>query len=135
MALTNSIYKGKSLSLTIDSVEYNMDVKSVSLTSEDKEVITFADVASGARKWTLTATALFDAATGSLWRYVWDNAGQEDVAFVIELYGNGTPSASQPHLTGTVTIPSKPDWNAEAGTASEFEVAFEVDGEPVLDVS
>lgn len=135
MALTNGIYKGKGLSLTINGTEYNMDIKSATLTSEDKEVITFADMSTGARKWTLTVTAMQDVANGSLWRYVWDNAGTEDVAFVLKPHGNATESDTQPHITGTVTIPHKPDFTAEATTAAEVEVAFEVDGEPVLDTT
>lgn len=135
MALTNGIYKGKGLSLTIAGTEYNMDVRGVSLTSEDKEVITFADLSSGARKWTLNVTAMFDAATGALWRYVWDNAGTDDVAFILKPYGNSVASATQPHITGTLSINNKPDFPADANSASEVEFAFEVDGEPVLDVA
>lgn len=132
MALTNGIYKGKGLSLEIDAVEYNMDVRNVTLTSEEKEVITFADLSTGARQWTLTVTAMFDAATGSLWRYVWDNAGTDDVAFTIQPWGNAVASASQPHITGTLSIPNKPDFPVDANSASEVEFSFEVDGEPTL---
>lgn len=134
MALTNGIYKGKGLSLTINATEYNMDIKTATLTSEDKEVITFADMASGAKKWTLTVTALQDMATGSLWRYVWDNAATENIAFVLKPHGNATATATKPHITGTLIVPSKPDWTAEATSPSEVELAFEVTGTPTLAV-
>jgi hypothetical protein len=133
MALTNGIYKGKGLSLTINSIEYNLDAKSVALSSEDKDVITFADIASGAKQWFFTVTALFDAGTGSLWRYVWDNAGTEDVAFTFKPYGNATASATQPHFTGTLTVGTKPDISGDANSTFEFEVRFDVDGEPTMD--
>lgn len=132
MALTNGIYKGKGLSLTIDAVEYNMDISSASLTSEDLEVITFADMASGNKQWTLTVTALFDAGTGSLWRYVWDNAGTDAVAFKLTAYGNDIASDTQPFISGNINIGSKPDWSTDANSASETEMAFEVVGEPSL---
>lgn len=131
MALTNGIYKGKGLSLTVNSVEYNMDISSASLTSEDREVVTFADVTAGNKQWTLTVTTAFDAATGSLWRYVWDNAAATNVTFTLKPYG-GTASATKPWITGTVNVPSKPDFSTEANSTSLIEIAFEVVGEPTL---
>jgi hypothetical protein len=134
MAIANGKYKGKSLSLTIDSVEYNMDVTSVVLDNEeaDNDATTFADLASGgARQWFIEAEAISDYGTGSLWSYVWDNAGTDGVAFVIKPYENATPTATQPHFTGTLKVGPKP--GGIGGTAGEtftFEVRFDVIGEP-----
>lgn len=134
MALANGIFKGKGLSLTINSVEYNLDASSVNLQSEDKEDLVYADMgANGGKQWFFNITAYFDAATGSLWRYVWENAGTEDVAFTFKPYGNATASASQPHWTGTLTVPSKPDISGSVNESHQFEVRFDIDGVPVLD--
>lgn len=134
MALANGPYKGNGLSLKIDDTEYNMDVVTVGLTSEDLDSPTFAEYAAKTKKWTLTATVKFDAGTGSVWRYVWENAGTTDVDFVMSPYG-GSASDTKPQFTGTVTIPGKPSFDADAGSESTTDVAFEVDGEPELETS
>lgn len=134
MAISNGKFKGKGLSLTIDSVEYNMDAKSVVLDNEaaDNDATTFADLtAGGSLQWFFTVEALSDYGTGSLWSYVWDNAGDDSVTFVFKPYGNTTPSATQPHFTGTLKVGPKP--GSIGGSADEvftFEVRFDVNGEP-----
>lgn len=133
MALTNGKYKGKNLSLTINSVEYNMDATRVELLNEeaDNDTTTFADVAAGgAVQWYFEVEAVSDYATGSLWAYVWDNAGDDDVAFTFKPYGNATATANQPHFTGTLKVGAKPPVGGTAGENFVFEVRFDVNGEP-----
>lgn len=133
MAINNGKFKGKGLSLTINSIEYNMDATSVVMDSEDadSDATTFADLsAGGAKQWFFTVNAVSDYGTGSLWSYVWDNSGDDDVAFLFKPYGNATASATQPHFTGTLTIPSKPSVGGDADKTFAFEARFDIDGEP-----
>lgn len=129
-----SKYKGKSLSITVDAVEYNMDLTSIVLQNEeaDDDATTFADLATGgAVQWFFEIEAVSDYSASSLWSFLWTSAGDSDVAFVFKPYGNATPTASQPHFTGTFNVGSKP---AVGGTANEvftFEARLDVNGEPV----
>lgn len=132
MALTNGIYKGKGLSLTINGNEYNTDGTSWALTSEDKDIVTFADLNAGNRQWTLTITTVMDMAADTLWRYVWDNAGTDDVAVLAKIYGNATASADQPHVSFTVTVPNQPDLSGDANANWTTDIAFEVTDQPTL---
>lgn len=137
MALTNGKFKGKSLSLTINSIEYNMDCTSIEFVSEDadQDDITFAEVGGpGEKDWFMDVTAIQEFATGSLWRYVWDNAGEEAIAFVAKPYGNAVASATQPHFSGTLTIPAAPNFGGEADATFTYEVRFELDAQPTMDV-
>lgn len=138
MALTNGKFKGKSLSLTINSVEYNMDCTSIEFVSEDADAdeLTFAEIGStGGKDWFMDVAAIQEFATGSLWRYVWDNAGDEDIAFLAKPYGNATATATQPHFSGTLTIPSAPNFGGEADATFTFEVRFELDAQPTMVVA
>jgi hypothetical protein len=138
MAIGNGKYKGTQLSLTVDSVEYKMDCKKVVLDREESEddFTTFADLAAGGSfQWFFDIEAASDFGTGSLWNYVWSNAGDTDVAFVFKPYGNATPSATQPHFTGTLSVGGKPAVGGEAGEVWSFEVRFDVDGTPSMVVS
>lgn len=138
MAIGNGKYKGKTLSLTIAGTEYNMDCKKVILNNEESEddFTTFADLAAGgAIQWFFEIEAVSDFGTGSLWNYVWSNAGTSAVAFVFKPYGNATASATQPHFTGTLNVGPKPPVGGEAGEVFSFEARFEVNGTPLLKVS
>ena len=132
MAITNSL-KGKGLSLMINAVEYRFDAKRVELKSEeaDSDVVTFASLDNGtALQWFFEVEALSDYGTGSLWSYVWDNAGNEGVAFIYKPYGNATASATKPHFTGTLRVNQKPDLGGTAGETFTFETRFDVTGTP-----
>ena len=126
-------YKGKSLSITVDSVEYNMDLTSIVLQNEeaDDDATTFADLADGgAVQWFFEIEAVADYSGTSLWSFLWTEAGNTDIAFLFKPYGNATASASQPHFSGTLNVGSKP---AVGGTANEvftFEARLDVNGEP-----
>ena len=129
-----SKYKGKSLSITVDSVEYNMDLTSIVLQNEeaDDDATTFADLATGgAVQWFFEIEAVSDYSEDSLWSFLWTSAGDSDVAFVFKPYGNATPTASQPHFTGTFNVGSKPSVGGTANEVFTFEARLDVNGEPV----
>ncbi|TDL43600.1 hypothetical protein [Microbacterium oleivorans] len=130
------------LTLGAPGSEFSADVISWSIENEeaDSDVITFEDAANGgSRQYFLRGSAIQSTQTASFWRYVWENAGDTDVPFTIAPHGNATPSASEPHLVGTLTIGPKPTIGAEASTsassASTFDYEFQIDGIPVLDVA
>lgn len=125
-------YKGKDLSLTIDGVEVNVEGTSVTLENEeaDTDAVTFAELASGTpMQWFLSLTAVADYGTGSIWTTLWDESGN-DLEFVFKPYGNETPSATQPHFTGTATVLAKPPVGGSANEVFTFEARLDVVGEP-----
>jgi len=119
------------LTVEIDGTPYASEVTNVRITSaeSDSDTVTFADAAAGgARDYKLAMTLIQDAATGSLWREVWDNAG-DTVPFTIVPYGNTTASATQPHFEGSAVI-TEPDGDllggeANASTSAKFTVEVE----------
>lgn len=116
-------YNGKDLSLTIDGQEFNAAGTAVVLDNEeaDQEAVTFAELGAGdARTWFFQLTALGEYGAGSFWDTLWENSGA-DVPYVFKPYGNTTPTASQPHFTGDVTIDSKPPIGGTAGETWTFE--------------
>lgn len=126
-------FKGKNLSLMIGTKEVNLDGTSVVLDNEeaDTDAITFAELAAGTPlQWFFTLSAVADYATGTLWDYLWSNAGSS-VSFVFKPYGNAVASATQPHFTGTTTINSKPPIGGSANEVFTFEARLDVAGEPV----
>lgn len=126
--------KGKGLSFTTGATndEWKCELLAVVLQNEeaDSDVTTFCDLdEGGARQWFIEGEGLSNYGPDSLWTFLWDNAGQ-DVEFKLAPYGNATPTAAQPHWTGTVTVGPKP---AVGGTAGEvFTIEFRMDlvGEP-----
>jgi hypothetical protein len=135
MALSNGKYKGAQLSLTINSVEYNMDLMRAEIVAEEAEsdATTFADLASGGSfDWFLDVEYVSDYATGSLWEYIWSNEGDTNIAYKFDPYGVGTtPTASKPHFTGTLTIPG--GQTKIGGSADEVfsaEARFKLNGKP-----
>lgn len=133
MAISNGKYKGAKLSLTINDVEYNMDLMSANIVSEeaDNDAVTFADLAAGGSfDWFLDIEAVSDYGTGSLWTYIWDNAGDADIAYSLKPYGNATASTTQPHFEGTLTIPGGQGIGGSADEVFTFEARFRLDGKP-----
>ena len=107
------------LTITIDSVDYTAQVSNVRITSaeSDSDFVTFADAASGgARDYKLAMTMVQDAATGALWREVWDNAG-DTVPFVVSPYG-GTAGVDTPTFSGSAVI-TEPDGDILGGDADK----------------
>lgn len=126
-------FKGKNLSLTVDGTEFNADGTEVVLDNEeaDDDAITFEDLDSGdAVDWFFAITAVSDYGAGSFWDLLWENAGADSVAYVFKPYGNTTPSASQPHFTGNVTIPRKPPVGGTAGETWTYEARLDCTAEP-----
>jgi hypothetical protein len=112
------------LQLTINSVDVTAEISTGKITSNDagSDFTTFADAAAGgAREYRLEFTAVQDAATGSLWTEVFDNAG-DSVPFLLKPYGNATASASQPHFSGNATI-TEPDGDFIGGDADKSTTA------------
>lgn len=131
---------GATLALTLGTpgVDYKCDITKYEFTNEEKDqdVTTFCDVEEGNdRQHFLTVTGVQSTDADSFWRYVWDNAGTEGVAFTVAPHGNEEPTEDQPHFIGTLTIGPKPNLGGEAGKKNNFtfEVVFEIDGEPTLD--
>lgn len=129
--------KGKQLSLKIDGTDYWTEILSYLLTPEDSDddTVTFEDASKGETfDWKLQITAVQSTDTTSFWRHVWDNVGEE-VPFIVAPHGNEDPTAAKPHITGSLTIPRRPDLGGEAGRNNTFtfETQFDVTGEPVLD--
>ncbi|WP_144268257.1 hypothetical protein [Demequina sp. NBRC 110055] len=133
--------RGAALTLSVGSpaVDYKCDITSATITNEetDSDVLTFCDVEEGNdRTYFLNITAIQSTDADSLWSYIWDQSGTEGVAFTYAPHGNASPSASQPHFTGTLTIGDKPEIGGEAvrdGNGYTFETTWEIDGIPVID--
>lgn len=128
--------KGLGFKLGTPATDYWADNISVTLDNEEKDqdVVTFADVGGdGARQFFITANGITSTDVNSFWRHIWDHAGDTEVPFVFAPHGNPTPTAAQPHFTGTCTIGPKPPIGTEANQTSTFETRFEIDGVPTLD--
>lgn len=131
------------LKLEIDGDEYSAELTNARISPQDSEsdTVTFADAAAGgAKDWHLQGTAVQDAAAGTLWRQVFDNAG-DTVPYVFMPYGNATASASEPHFTGSVTI-SAPDGDflgGEANASTTQKFTFDIDwvctAKPTMDIT
>ena len=119
----------RKLKLEIDGVERSVELTNARLAPQDAEAdtVTFAEAAEGGSKdWHLQGTAVQDAATGTIWTAVFEEAGT-DVTYTLMPYGNETPSATEPHFTGTVTI-GQPDGDFLGGEANASPKArFTVD--------
>lgn len=131
--------KGTALALRFGepSTDYWCDTTAVLLDNEeaDSDVVTFCDAAEGGgRTYFLTITAIQSTDPDSLWRYVWEQTGDE-VPFVYAPHGNAVASDTQPHFTGTVKIGPRPAVGGEAGVnvTQTFETRWDVVGVPTLD--
>lgn len=126
--------KGRDLVFQIDGVDHYCDIRQAVMTSEDRssDDMTFCDTA-GDRQHFFNVTANQSTASGSFWRMIWENTGEE-VPFVFAPHGNLTASEDEPHFTGTVTIGPKPDLGGQAGRQNtySFEARFDIDGVPDL---
>lgn len=120
----------RKLKIEIDGTEHTAEVSKAVVTSgeSDSDFLTFAGAAAGGRAYKLNIVGVQDAANGSLWREVWDNAGDE-VPVTLMPYGNAVPSATEPHYTATATI-SEPDGDflgGEADSSTSARFTFEVE--------
>lgn len=130
--------KGAALILDIAGTEYQVDITTWKINNAEKsaDVTTFGDVAAGDDlDFFLSGTATQSTATASFWRYIWDNAGAENVAYTVAPHGNAVATADQPHFTGTLTIGDEPEIGVDAGKDNNgtFDFEWKLDGKPTLD--
>lgn len=138
--MSSTRIKGKALRLTLGSPaeDFWADCTSVFLDNEeaDTDVVTFEDAQTpgGARQYFFDIAAIQSTDPDSLWAYIWEQTG-ESVAFVFAPHGNATPTAAQPHFTGTVKIGPRPGIGGEAGPNNTytFETRWDIEGVPLLD--
>lgn len=112
------------LKIKVGATEYTSTVSECAVGSDpaDSDFTSFADAAAGgAREWFLRFVGAQDMATGSLWRYLWDNPGTS-VAVKVNPYGNATATATEPHYSGNVTV-SLPDGDLIGGAANSSTTA------------
>lgn len=108
----------RKLTLSIDGDEVAPEVSTAAIASKEakSDFVSFAAAAAGgSREYSLKLKFIQDGASTSLWNQVWAHAG-EDLAVVVRPYGNVTPTATEPHFTGTVTI-TEPDGDLLGGDA------------------
>lgn len=128
----------RKLKVTIDGDEHTAEVSVCEVTSQpsDSDFTSFAAAAAGgARDYFLHLVAVQDGAAAAFWDKVWSHAG-ETVTALIQPYGNSTPSATEPHFEGDVTI-KEPDGvllggEANGSTSSRFtiDVLWPYDAKP-----
>lgn len=125
----------RKLKIEIDATEHTASVSNARIVTgeSDSDFISFADAAAGgAREYRLAFTAAQDAATGSLWSEVFDNAG-DSVPVTLMPYGNAVASAEEPHFEMTAVI-TEPDGDFLGGEAnSSASARFTFDCEWVLE--
>jgi hypothetical protein len=124
---TSTRIKGRNLILTLDGDDYAVDASSITLTNEDKdgEVRTFADV-TPPKQWFFEIDGIQSTDDDSLWDWLWDNDGGEDIEFIFKPHGNENPSVSQPHFTGTVEVKGKPPIGGAADTTFVFSYRLDL---------
>jgi hypothetical protein len=114
--------------LKIDSTDFSDSISKCAIVAGDKDsdFMSFAEaLAGGAREYKLALTIRQDTASGSLWYYAWNEAGQDEA---IEFYPCGVTSPATPatpKITGTVTI-TEPDGDFIGGEANKSSTALNV---------
>lgn len=121
--------KGAQLKLTVAGTNFSAEFSNYLYEEEEASdgVTTFADAeAGGAFRGKFSGTFIQSTDAASFWSYLWDHAGQE-AAVVVMPHANTTPSADQPHLSGTVKLPGRrPTLGGDAGADEEFTADFEM---------
>ena len=114
------------------------DLKSWEFSPEKKSDsdLTFAEALGGlGSDWTLKLSSITSLAAGSMWRWLWDNAGKT-FTFKLGPAGNAVASADKPHFVGKFKINAKPGMKLEAKATSEgapFDHELTLDGDLDLD--
>lgn len=107
--------------------DYSAAVSKVVILAGESEAdfTSFADANSGgAREYKLSLTLVQDTSATSLWYLIWGSPGT-DVPVEVWPYGrpgSGTATATQPKITGTVTI-TEPDGDLLGGEADKSTTA------------
>lgn len=130
----------RKVKIEVDGTERTAEMSNARFTSGegDTDFLTFADAAAGGnRKYRFQGTAVQDAETASLWREIWDNAGDE-VTVTLMPYGNAVPSLTEPHFEGTAVI-AEPDGDLLGGEANAsstarmtVEINWQLTGKPTM---
>lgn len=134
MAVRNKL-RGKSVSFTVDAVEYKCEVNSIVLShvESDDDFVSFCDAEDGgAYEYRLTVSAHQSIDPESFHTFIRENKGTV-VDFSFAPAGNAVPSTTQPHITGSIKLSNQtPDIGGEAsveGTTWTFEMEFKVEGD------
>jgi hypothetical protein len=122
--------KASNIVFKIGTTDYACDANMVELTLDDApgDVQTFCEVRVGGQ-WSLQLDGIVSGEDTSLYRVLWDNFGSE-VAFTIAPNGNATPSADQPHYTGTVIFDQLPPLSLTSNEIAKFSVTLTVKNTP-----
>lgn len=122
--------KASNIVFKIGTTDYACDANMVELTLDDApgDVQTFCEVRVGGQ-WSLQLDGIVSGDDTSLYRVLWDNFGSE-VAFTIAPNGNATPSADQPHYTGTVIFDQLPPLSLTSNETAKFSVTLTVKNTP-----
>lgn len=95
--------------------------------------VTHTSVGSEAWEMRLNMVLDWDSGRPGLAYYLWTNKGTT-VAFVYNAHGTGAESASQPKMTGNVTL--KPvAYGGDGNTFVEYEVVLPIQGVPTRDAT
>jgi hypothetical protein len=131
----------RALKLSVDGTDYTSSVSvcRVDAAETESDWQSFADAAAGgARTYRLVMTLKQDTNSASLWRKIWDSAGDE-VDVIVRPNGGTAAGANTPTFAGTCIV-SEPDGTLlggeqnKSGTARfTTEVSWEFLAKPVLD--
>jgi len=122
----------RSLKIKIGATEFYTDISNCRISSaeSDSDFVSFAQAAAGgARDYTLAFTATQDPADStSIWNMMFNSPGTT-AAVMINPYGGGTLSASNPGFSGNVVI-TEPDGDllggeADSSTTAKFTIELE----------
>lgn len=110
----------------IGTTTYAPDINQVELTLGDAPggVRTMTEVRANG-EWALKIAGIVSGDSDSLYQFLWLNFGTE-ATFTIAPNGNTSPSADEPHYTGTVVVNELPPLSLSAGDDAAFEVTLRV---------
>ncbi len=119
--------KAQNILFKIGTTDYACDATMVELTLDDApgDVQTFCEYRVGG-EWKLTLEGITSGDDTSLYQVLWANFGTK-VAFTIAPNGNASPSADQPHYTGTVVFDQLPPLSLTSNETVKFSVELTVD--------
>lgn len=131
----------RALKLSVDGTDYSdaVSVCRVDAAESESDFVSFADAAAGgARTYTLNLTLKQDTTSASLWRKIWDSAGDE-ADIIVRPNAGSAAGANTPTFAGSCII-SEPDGTLLGGEANKSgtarftsEVSWEFLAKPVLD--
>ena len=138
ISIPEAVVGNAGLVALIDAVDYSGNIKEAAIESADKDDsdLTFAEAIAGDTKdYSVKLKAIASTAVGSLWRFLWDNPGDE-FTFVYGPNGNAVATADKPHFLMTLKSDGRPPIASTARRGKqreEFEVTLEVTEGPTLD--